>query len=324
LGLFWLLVLGLIGGGAGVLAVLGPPPAAPTAPAQAAVAAPPATPPAATDPGPPAAPLPPGLDPTLSEASRFGALPRLGPENRSSIRAYARPFDRADPRPRVALVVGGLGMNAGLTEEAIERLPAAVTLAFSPYAPRLERLVAAARAKGMELLLALPLEPNGYPLNNPGDRAMLSVLPAAENEQRLFWAMSRFSGYVGAIGALGPLRGERFAQVPALLHDLQTALHGRGLLYIDPRPGAHPSERAWGRTVDLVIDEPATGGEVTRKLATLEDLARRDQSALGYAGEPAPMLLERIASWAAGLESRGVVLAPVTALIRRPEAAATR
>ncbi len=268
--------------------------------------------------------MPPGLDLGLIEQSRFGPLPRLGPENRSAIRAYARPFDRADPRPRIALIIGGLGMNAGLTEEVIERLPPAVTLAFSPYAPRLDRLVAAARAKGMELLLALPLEPNGYPLNNPGDRALLSVLPAAENEQRLFWALSRFTGYVGAVGALGPLRGERFAQVPALLNDLQTALHGRGLLYIDPRPGARPSERAWGRAVDLIIDEPATGGEMARKLTALEDLAKGDGSALGYAGEPAPVLLERIASWAAGLEGRGVVLAPVTALIRRPEAAAPR
>jgi hypothetical protein len=30
-----------------------------------------------------------------------------------------RPFDRQDPRPRVGLIVGGLGLNAALAEEAI-------------------------------------------------------------------------------------------------------------------------------------------------------------------------------------------------------------
>jgi len=311
--------------------VLGPPPAPvasapPAAPAVEPGATPPAAPPAGnTPPAAAAAPgtaLPPGIEPALIEASRFGPLPRLGPENRSAIRAYGRPFDRADQRPRIGLILGGLGMNAALTEEAIARLPPAVTLAFSPYAPRLERPVAEARARGMELLLALPLEPNGYPLNNPGDRALLSGLPPAENEQRLFWALGRFTGYVGAIGALGPLRGERFAQVPALLGDLEQALHGRGLLYIDPRPGNRPPSRAWGRSVDLVIDEPATGSEVERKLAALEERARAQGSALGYAGEPAPVLLERIIAWAAGLEGRGAVLVPTTALIRRPEPAA--
>ena len=40
---------------------------------------------------------------------------------------------------------------------------------------------------------------------------------------------------------------------------------------------------------------------------------------LGLAGAATPVLVERIAAWAVGLESRGLVLAPVTAMIRRPE-----
>jgi hypothetical protein len=33
------------------------------------------------------------------------------------------------------------------------------------------------------------------------------------------------------------------------------------------------------------------------------------------------VLVDRVAAWAGSIESRGLVLAPVTALIRRPEAA---
>jgi len=224
-------------------------------------------------------------------------------------------------------------MNAALTEEAIRRLPGATTLAFSPYARHVGPLLEQARSRGMEVLIALPLEPNGHPtLNNAGDRALLTALSPAENQDRLDWVLSRFAGYVGAIGALGPMRGERYARAAEAIGVLQDTLRGRGLLYLDPRPepragagsGPRPIERAWGRAVDLVVDEPATRGEIDLKLAALERLARERGAAgaLGYAGEASPVLIDRVAAWAGGVEARGLVLAPVTAMIRRPEAPA--
>ncbi|RAI60994.1 divergent polysaccharide deacetylase family protein [Roseicella frigidaeris] len=332
LGLFWAVVLGLLVGGVGMLAWLGPlpghapaaaseAPATPEAPqAAAARAAGPEPVLDAASRGPvPGRPIP-AADPALLENGPYGRLPRVGPEGRSSIRAYGRGFDRQDTRPKVGLIVGGLGLNAAVSEEAIRRLPGAVALAFSPYAPRVELLLDQARAKGMEVLVALPLEPSGYPMNNPGDRALLTGLSAAENGDRLLWVLSRFTGYVGAVGALGPMRGERFAQLTDSLGTLQANLTGRGLLYIDPRPGAvRAPARAWGRGVDLVVDEPATRSEIERKLARLEALAREGGSALGYAGEASPVLVDRIAAWAGGIEGRGLVLAPVTAMLRRPE-----
>ncbi|WP_376093420.1 divergent polysaccharide deacetylase family protein [Roseomonas sp. CCTCC AB2023176] len=218
-------------------------------------------------------PIPPP-DPALLESSPHGPVPRVGPEGRTSIRAYARAFDRSDTRPRIALVVGNLGLSASLSEEAIRRLPPATTLAFSPYAFRPGSLLEQARARGMEVLTALPLEPAGYPLNDPGERGLLTGAMPAENADRLLWVLARIQGQVGAIGALGPMRGERFAAVPDLLNGLQDSLRARGLLYLDPRPGAAPPARSFGRTVDIVVDEPATRGEIERRLAELERLAR--------------------------------------------------
>jgi len=357
----WVVLGAVMLGGVGLLAWMGPPTVAeagPTArtvvPPPAAMAAavpraterttasppaPPTTGPAVTPAALPAAPEPPPLplsdepspvrpgqpiaapDPALLEPGPYGPLPRVAPGGRSSIRAYGRPFDREDPRPRVGLIIGGLGLNAALTEEAIHRLPGAVTLAFSPYAPHAARLLDQARAKGMELLVALPLEPTGYPLNNPGDHALLTGLTPAENRDRLDWVLSRFAGYVGAIGAHGPMRGERFALLGDRLAALQEALHRRGLLYVDPRPGAEGPGRAWGRAVDILVDEPATRGEIEIKLGLLERLAREHGAALGYAGEASPVLVERVAVWAGTVESRGLVLAPVSALIGAPVAA---
>ncbi|BDG74127.1 divergent polysaccharide deacetylase family protein [Roseomonas fluvialis] len=317
------------------------PPAAANLPAPAApatTAAAPAPPPSAT---PPPAPEPPPLapvaaapraaprpitppDPALQEAGRHGTVPRIGADGRTSIRTYGRDFDRRDTRPRIGIVVADIGLSASATDDAIRRLPPGVALALSPYAQRPAQAAERARERGMETLIAIPLEPTGYPLNDPGDRALLTGRGMAENLDQLDWSLARFQGYVGAIGVVAGMRGERFAALPEAMAAVQEALFRRGLLYVDPRPGAPSPSRAWGRGVDVVLDEPArTRHEIDRRLAELEQLARERGSALGLAGAPTPVLVEGIAAWAVGLDQRGVVLAPVSALIRRPEATGT-
>ncbi|MCX8134739.1 MAG: divergent polysaccharide deacetylase family protein [Roseococcus sp.] len=326
LGLFWAACLALFAVGAAILAWLGPPPAPEAAESPAPPGATPEVPAAAAPAPAPPPPLPtlaagqasPHIDGRLVEPSPQGLLPRIGADGRMPMRVYARPFDRNDPRPRAALVVGGLGMNTALTEQAIQSLPPAVGLAFSPYAPRPYPLLERARERGFETLVAIPMEPTGFPLNDPGQQALLTGLAWTENARRLDWVLSRYAGHAGAIGALGPLRGERFAAMAEPHGQMQAVLAQRGLYYIDPRAGAPSPARAWGRSLDVVVDEPPSRAEIELRLAELERLARERGAALGYAGEASPVAIARIAAWAAGLEARGVVLAPPSALARAP------
>lgn len=389
LGLFWVLVLLLLGGGGLWLDNLGPPgpreatvaeaapapvatpapaqaePEAPPAPAPAPVAETPAPPaatpepaqapqppaqaeaPAPTAPDPPspsadaaaqtpAAPAPPPLDvpvaapdfpnarpipapdTALLEQGRFGALPRVGGDGRTSIRAYAGQFDRQDTRPRIGIIVADIGISNAQTDDAIRRLPPAVSFAISPYAPRAAQVAERLRAKGAETLIGLPLEPAGYPLNDPGNRALLTGRSSAENMANLEWVLSRFPGYVGAIGVVGGMRGERFAAMEQSYLALQESLRNRGLLFVDARPGVAGPGRAWGRSVDVILDEPATRTEIERRLGELETIAKARGSALGLAHAATPVVVDRLVAWAAGLERRGVVLAPISVLIRRP------
>lgn len=326
------------GAGASPPGPVGAPIAATTPPAPGApgpIAAPAPTPAAGET--PPPAPEPPPLtqaataaraaprpiappDPALQEAGRHGMLPRIGADGRTAIRAYGRDFDRRDTRPRIGIVVADIGLSASATDDAIRRLPPAVALAVSPYALRPAQAAERARERGMETLISIPLEPTGYPLNDPGDRALLTGRPIADNLDQLDWSLARFQGYVGAIGVVAGMRGERFAALPEAIGAVQEALFRRGLLYLDPRPGAPSPARAWGRGVDVVLDEPArTRHEIDRRLAELEQVARDRGAALGLAGAPTFVLVESISAWAAGLDQRGLVLAPVSALIRRPE-----
>ena len=307
-------------------AVVEPPPPAAEASAQtpAAPAPPPLDVPVATPDFPAARPIP-APDPALLEQGRFGALPRVGADGRTSIRAYAGQFDRQDTRPRVGIIVADLGISNAQTEDAIRRLPPSVTFAISPYAPRAAQVAERLRAKGAETLIGLPLEPAGYPLNDPGNRALLTGRSAPENMANLEWVLSRFPGYVGAIGVVGGMRGERFATMEQSYFALQESLRNRGLLFVDARPGVAGPARAWGRSVDVILDEPATRTEIERRLGELETIAKARGSALGLAHAATPVVVDRLVAWASGLERRGVALAPISVLIRRPpEAGETR
>jgi uncharacterized protein len=344
LGWFWGATLVVMALGAGVLQMLGAPshpavteavpppsPSPPLSPSGAArpVAAPPTagleqvgSTPAA--PGRIAAP-----DPALLEPSKVfagGVLPRIGPTGRKPMQAYAAPFDAAEAagRPRVALLLSGIGMSETDSEEAIHTTPGAVSLAVSPYSFRPERLLADARATGHEVLLSLPLEPDRYPIDDPGNRALLTGNAPEVNQQRLEWALTRFAGYVGVTGALNGMRGERFAGARELMAPVLQDLAARGLLYVDPRPGATPPGRIAGRDVDVLVDEPApVRAEIEAHLARLEQVARDHGSALGLVGMPRPVTLDRIAAWAATLGSRGIVLVPVSAIVQPPPAKQT-
>ncbi len=276
----------------------------------------------------PGAPVPPA-DPALLEPSGLGdgtLLPRIA-GGLAPMRAYAAGAPPLDARPRVAILLADFAMREADSEEALKLLPSAISLVISPYAPRQvlarggslpDGLVARAREKGHELFVSLPMEPRGYPLDDPGERAMLTGGTAERNTAVLRWALSRVTGYVGATGALGALRGERFAaseQMGLVLEELGR----RGLMYVDPRPegrlataGATAGPR---RAVDVLVDEPAVRTEIDAKLARLEQLARDRGAALGLASAPTPVAVERLGAWAALLAQRGVVLVPVSALV---------
>lgn len=172
----------------------------------------------------------------------------------------------------------------------------------------------AARARGHEVLASVPMEADGYPLNDTGPRSLLTGAQAGVNQQNLEWALSRLQGYVGVTGASDGLRGERFAEQTSSFGLMLDEIARRGLLYVDPRPGA-PQPRLAGRSVDLVVDDPPTRAQIEAKLMGLERVARERGSAVGLAGPLRPVTTERIAAWAQDIEARGFELVPVSALV---------
>jgi polysaccharide deacetylase 2 family uncharacterized protein YibQ len=177
------------------------------------------------------------VDPKMLEVTRHGPIPKIGPDGARAYQRYAAkvaiPPEKKD-WPRIAMIVGGLGISASGTADALAELPGPVTFALAPYGTGLQNLAHQARAKKHEVLLQVPMEPFNYPDNDPGPQTLMTSLDAGRNIDRLHWQMSRFQGYVGLIGYMG---GKFTASDKALAPILREA-GKRGLIYVDD--GASP------------------------------------------------------------------------------------
>ena len=259
----------------------------------------------------------PAVDPKLSEPTRHGAIPTIGPNGARASVVFAHPRQLPPGKsdaPQIALIVAGLGISASGTADAFANLPAPVTFAIAPYGVDLPALASRANGESHEVLLQAPMEPFDYPNNDPGPQTLLTSLTADQNIDRLHWQMSRFSGYVGIVGYMG-------ARFTASEQSLSPVLHEtakRGLIYVDDGSSARSvaSQIAGSQNLpfvktDVVIDTVPTPSEIDHALARLEMAARERGSAIGIASA-LPATVARLAAWAKGLEARGFVLVPVT------------
>ncbi|MGO4872987.1 MAG: divergent polysaccharide deacetylase family protein [Roseiarcus sp.] len=262
-------------------------------------------------------------DQRLVEKSRYGLLPRIGADGARPADVYARPVIASGRlragAPRVAIIIGGLGLNAEGTANAIARLPGAVSLGFAPYGGDLEREVAAARAAGHEILLQAPMESFAYPADNPGPHTLLAGASESENLDSLHWLMARFPGYVGVVNYLGG----KFTSDAHVLTPVLADIAARGLVYLDDGSSPRSVARQAASTLDLpsgtadvIIDANPAPEAIDAALIRLEALARSQGGAIGIAAA-LPASVDRIARWSAALEARGVALAPVSAMMAR-------
>ena len=256
--------------------------------------------------------------PTLIEPSSFEPLPRIGPAGREPWQAYARPVDEPDDRPRVAVILSGLGLSSAATEAAVQGLPGEVTLAFQPFADNIQQWVRLARAAGHEVLLNLPMEPVKFPENDPRPGALFVTLSSNENEERLRWALSRVTGYVGVVNHMG----SRLTTSRDVMKPILAEIKARGLLYVEARSSARSvatvmaSEMRVPRAINNRFLDAREVSRVTidAHLTELERIAK-DAGVSIAIGQAFPVTIERLREWTKTLDSKGLALVPVSALV---------
>ena len=229
-----------------------------------------------------------------------------------------RPFNTADHRPRIAIVITGFGMSRAITDQVISQLPPTVTLAFDAQSPAVAAWGVRARQDGHEILLQVPMEPFDYPRSDPGPGTLLTSLPNGDNLERLLTAMRHAVGYVG----LTTISGSRFTTNSNKFMTVIEALHKRGLMVLDSRVAPH------GVVTDMAVSSGVPVATVTQRLDSdlspeaiatvlddLEKTARQNGRAIGIAS-PSPIMIAQLQAWAKSLPQRGIALAPLSAMVK--------
>jgi uncharacterized protein len=253
----------------------------------------------------------------LHESGPKGPLPIIAADGRTPARAYARPFTGDASKPKIALVLGGLGFNARLTSAAIDELPPEITLSFMPYANDLQTWIDRARAKGHEVLVELPMEPYDLNAEDTGPQTLLASAAARDNIQRLETVLGRSVGYFGVTN----YQGARFAASSQASGPIVQALRARGLSFFGNAIGSRTSLAVEaGRaglpfvSIDRIIDARREAEAIDEQLLNLEALALQNGSALG-SGFAFPVTIDQVQAWADSLTSRGFALAPASAVM---------
>ena len=255
--------------------------------------------------------------PHITEETETGPLPVIAPDGRQPWLEYSRGFKRADRKPRIALIISNLGLSDTYTKATLELLPEDITLSFSHVAPRLKSWVREARQKGHEILLDIPMEPIGFPKNDPGRATLLTSSNEVENLNRLEHIMKQAGGYVGLLGTLGTkfmLHSETF--LPVL-----RSIKQRGLIYVDSRSTSRSLGPELASSIQLpkafnnvFLDKEPSQEKIKNKLDELERIALKRRFAVGIA-QPLPITIEILSQWTKELKTKQIALAPITAIV---------
>jgi polysaccharide deacetylase 2 family uncharacterized protein YibQ len=241
--------------------------------------------------------------------------PQVAAAEQPTWRRNAVPF-RDLKRPLVAIVIDDVGLDRARSKRAWE-LQGPLTMAFLPYARDLPEQTRAARARGHELMLHLPMEPNGR--NDPGPGALLLSHRDSELRRRLAAALDSFEGYVGANNHMG----SRFtAHRPGMEVTLRH-FKARGLLFLDSRTSAQTVGDQIAQEIGLpsvtrhvFLDDEDSLPAVRARLVETERLARA-QGFVVAIGHPHESTLQALSEWLPRAAERGVVLAPISAVLRK-------
>ena len=222
----------------------------------------------------------------------------------------------AENRPVIAVVIDDLGVSRSNTK-ALNALPAPLTLAFLPYAGKIEAQTDAAREAGHELMVHLPMEPIGSDWPGPG--ALITSLDHDEFVKRLRSNLDRITGYVGVNNHMGSRLTTDRGRMDLVMRELRK----RDVLFLDSKtsPRSIAGEMASrngvpNTTRDVFLDHVIDIHKIRNQMALIERIARRTGSAVAI-GHPHNATIQALKEWLPKLGERGFTLAPLSAVIAR-------
>ncbi len=217
--------------------------------------------------------------------------------------------------PMIAVVIDDLGLLEAATESAIALDPT-FTLSFLPYGEKAGELATKARDAGHEVLLHMPMEPDG-PVD-PGPDALLTGLAPDEIRARLGLALARVPQAMGLNNHMGSRFTADAEAVAVVLDEVNT----RGMMMLDSvtTPDSVIGELAQALGVptsarDVFLDNNRDPALIRQQLDELERIAQATGQAIAIC-HPYRETIAVLNEWLPAARKRGFRLVPLSRLAK--------
>jgi len=220
------------------------------------------------------------------------------------------------PKGRVAIVIDDLGERRKI---AMDFLNLNVPLSFSvfPFARHSREFAREATRRGRDVLLHLPLEPKGYPEQDPGKGGLLTTMGRKELVSQLEKDLSA----VPYVKGVNNHMGSKFTEDPELMRLVLEDVRRKGLFFLDSRTTAKSVGYSVARQLGLrtgrrnvFLDNEKDVERIKARISELIELSMKNGGAIGI-GHPYPETLEAIRQSLPSIKENGVRLVPVSSLL---------
>jgi len=218
---------------------------------------------------------------------------------------------------RVAILIDDLGNDAAAVDR-IARWQFPIAGAVLPDLNGSERTARQLEASGKEVLLHVPMEPEGFPTVRPGPGVLLRSQNDAEITETLEKDLASVPGAVGVNNHMGSAA----TADPRVMRAVARVLARRGLFFVDSRTTASTVAEAIARehgvpsvSRRIFLDDVATEQGVEKAFEGLVARARSEGSALAI-GHPHPSTLIVLERELPRLQRQGVRLVRVQELVK--------
>lgn len=229
------------------------------------------------------------------------------------------PGPRADGAPiRLAIIMDDLGRDMA-TGRALVDMGIPITFAILPDQPQSSRLAEYAHENGREVIIHLPMEPQGYPVTNPGKEALFVDLQSEEVAKRMRSFIARVPHAVGGNNHMG----SRFTENRQGMQSALAVLKESNLFFVDsytsPRSVGFDEARNAGipfAVRDVFLDNVQEVGAISAQIEKLIRVAEKKGQAVGIC-HPHPQTLAALRLAVPEFKRLGIEVVPVSTLLQR-------
>jgi polysaccharide deacetylase 2 family uncharacterized protein YibQ len=132
--------------------------------------------------------------------------------------------------PKIAIIIDDIGYDRYIAQKFLD-LDAVLTFSILPHSTHDKKIARMAHSKGFGVMLHLPMEPNEYPLINPGPGVLLTSM----SPDQLINQLNEDLDAVPFVKGVNNHMGSKMTTIAPQLYQILSVLKKRKLYFIDSR-----------------------------------------------------------------------------------------